>query len=153
MPTKEPNPQLWTLRLKQHKVTVLLFVEQTQSFSSIKADLLDALKGRGYTEINQRFLPSDAENIILGIPVDRNDPSKGWVGLDIPAMDTEDEIGSKKKLGGKRSVLNASPLGAGLRDGSLLAFKFRSEDAKKDDDGLDLDDSDWDVIMPSYDEE
>ncbi|MCJ1421386.1 hypothetical protein MMC32_007749 [Xylographa parallela] len=153
MPTEESNPQLWTLRFKQHKVTVLLFVEQTQPFSSIKADLLNALQGRGYSEINQRPLPSDAEDIILGLPIDKNDPSKGWIGLDIPAMDMEDETGNKKKMGGKKSVLNASPLGAGLRDGSLLAFKFRSENAKKDDDGLDLDDSDWDVIMPSYDEE
>ncbi|MCJ1395616.1 hypothetical protein MMC18_008502 [Xylographa bjoerkii] len=153
MPVKESNPQLWTLRFKQHKVTVLLFVEQTQSFSSIKSDLLDALKGRDYNEINQRSLPSDAEEIILGLPIDKNDLSKGWVGLDIPAMDIEDETGSKKKTGGKQSVLNASPLGAGLRDGSLLAFKFRSSHAKKDDDGLDMEDGDWDVVMPSYDEE
>lgn len=153
MPTKESNPQLWTLRFKQHKVTVLLFVEQTQSFSSIKSDLLDALKGRGYTEINQRSVPSDPEDIILGLPVDKNDLSKGWVGLDIPTMDVEDETGSKKKTGGNKSVLNASPLGAGLRDGSLLAFKFKSSDAKMDDDGLDMEDSDWDVVMPSYDEE
>ncbi|MCJ1288139.1 hypothetical protein MMC26_007494 [Xylographa opegraphella] len=153
MPTKDPNPQLWTLRFKQHKVTVLLFVEQTQSFSSIKADLLDALKERGYTEINQRSLPSDAQDIVLGLPIDKNDPSKGWVGLDIPAMELEDETGSKKTVGGKKSVLNASPVGAGLRDGSLLAFKFRSVDAKKDSDDLDMEDSDWDVVMPSYEEE
>ena len=114
--------------------------------------MLEALNERGYTEINQRALPSSAEDIILGLPINRNDLSKGWVGLDIPTMELEDEAGSKKQIGGKKSVLNSSPLGAGLRDGSLLAFKFRSEDAK-DNDGLDLKDSDWDVIMPSYDEE
>ena len=128
-------------------------MEQTQSFSSIKSDLLHALKTRGYTEINQQSLPSNADDITLGLPIDKNDPSKGWVGLDIPAMDVEDETGSKKKVGGKKCVLNASPLGAGLRDGSLLAFKFRRVDAKRDDDDLDMDDSDWDVVMPSYDEE
>ncbi|MCJ1398593.1 hypothetical protein MMC11_001793 [Xylographa trunciseda] len=152
MPTKESNPQLWTLRFKFHKVTVLLFVEQTQPFNLIKSDLLNALKERGYTDINQRPLPSDAEDIILALPVDKNDLSKGWVGLDIPAVDVEDETGSKKKTGVKKGVLNGSPLGAGLRDGSLLAFKFKNDNVK-DDDNADMEDSDWDVVIPSYDEE
>ena len=91
--------------------------------------------------------------MIFGIPVDKNDISKGWVGLDIPAVEVEDNLGSKKKVGGKKSVLNTSPAGAGLKDGGMLAFKFRGEDALVDQDGLDMDDNDWDVIMPTYEDE
>ena len=150
---KDPNPQLWTLRFKQHKVTILLFVEQTESFTSIKAEILQVLKERGLTELNGQPIPSDPEDIILAVLVDKNDPSKGWVGLDIPAMEIEDETRPKKKIGGKKSVLNANPLGAGLKDGTMLAFKFRKDHAKVDDDGLDIDDNGWDVIIPSYEEE
>ena len=35
----------------------------------------------------------------------------------------------------------------------MLAFKFRKEDAMVDEDGLDMNDNDWDVIMPSYEDE
>ena len=91
--------------------------------------------------------------MIFGIPVDKNDTGKGWVGLEIPAHEVEDDIGSKRKVGGKKSVLNASPAGAGLKDGGMLAFKFRNKDAMMDEDGLDLNDNDWDVIMPSYEDE
>lgn len=152
-PAKESTPQLWTLRFKQRKTTVLLYVEQTESFTSIKSELLKALKYPGHTEFNGHDLPQDPEDIVLGLPVDKNDLTKGWVGLNIPATVVEDESGSKKNVGGKRSVLNASPLGAGLKDGATLAFKFRHEGAKTDDDGLDLDDSDWEVIVPSYEDE
>ena len=151
--TKDIGPRSWTLRFKQHKITVLLFVEPSQSFTSIKLDLLEALKHRGYTELNGDPLPSDPESVIFGVPVDGSNPNKGWIGLDIPAMDLEDDAGVKKKVGGKKSVLNASPLGAGLKDGAMLAFKFKSEDAKMDEDGIDLDDGNWDVVIPSYDEE
>ena len=151
--TKEIGPRLWTLRFKQHKTTVLLFVEPSQSFTSIKSDLLEALRQRRNTELNGAPLPSDPEDVIFGVPVDMNNPNKGWVGLDIPAVDMEDDAKGKKKVGGKRSVLNASPLGAGLKDGAILAFKFRSEDVMMDEDGLDLDDSNWDVVIPSYDED
>ena len=128
-------------------------MEPSQSFTTIKSDLLEALRQRGGTEINGDPLPSDPEDVIFGVPVDKNDPNKGWVGLDIPATDTEDDAGGKKKVGSKKSVLNASPLGAGLRDGAMLAFKFRSDDAQMDEDGIDLDYSNWDVVIPSYDEE
>lgn len=83
------------------------------------------------------------------MPVDKNDISKGWVALEIPELDDGMTNGRAVKKG---SVLNQSPLGAGLKDGAMLAFKFRKQDAGADDLGMDLDD-DWDVIMPSYDDE
>ena len=152
-PTKDIDPRLWTLRFKQHKSTVLLFVEQNQLFTSIKADLLEALKKSGHTELNGQVIPTDPEDVVFGVPVDKNDIAKGWVGLDIPDQEEEDDAENRKKAGRENGVLNASPLGAGLKDGAMLAFKFLSEDAKMDGDGLDLDDSNWDVIIPSYEEE
>ena len=91
--------------------------------------------------------------MIFGLLVDKNDPSKGWVGLEIPEVELEDAAGGKRKIGGRKGVLNASPLGAGLKDGAILAFKFRDEGAKIDKDDLDMDDENWDVIMPSYEDE
>lgn len=143
----------WTLRFKQHKTTVLLFVEPGQSFDSIKQDLLDALKKIGRTDINGVSVPSDASNIILGLPVDKNDFSKGWVRLEILEMEAEDGVNGKKKVGGKKSVLNASPQGAGLKDGAVLAFRF-SESVNEDaDGGLDDDVGKWNVMIPSYEDE
>lgn len=63
--------------------------------------------------------------------------------LEIPEKD-DDEKETKSKGARKDSVLNASPLGAGLRDGAVLAFKFRRDDE---------DGGDWDVVMPIYEEE
>ena len=72
--------------------------------------------------------------------------------MDIPGLDGDDGVGGKKKTG-QNNVLNSSPLGAGLKDGAVLAFKFR--DGIKTENGLDVevDDSDWDVVLPNYEEE
>lgn len=151
-PMPDPDPQKWTLRFKQHKTTILLFVDQAQSFTSIKKDLLGAIAKTGRTELNGHPLPTDPEDVILGVPVERNDPSRGWMRLDIP--ETEVKVnGASKRVGGKKSVLNSSPLGAGLRDGAMLAFRFQEGGAGVDEDGLDGEEEGWDVLIPSYEEE
>lgn len=127
-------------------------MDQAQSFTSIKTDLLEAIKETGRTELNGQALPTDPEDVILGVPVEKNDPSKGWVRLDIP--ETEVQVnGNSKKIGGKKSVLNSSPLGAGLKDGAMLAFRFQTEGVIVDEDGLDIENDEWDVLIPSYEEE
>lgn len=141
--SKAPDQHYWTFRFKRHKTTILLFVTETQTFTSIKADLLEAIKATGISEINGAELPADPNDIILGLPVDKNDLTLGWVDLEIPEKD-DDEKETKSKGARKDSVLNASPLGAGLRDGAVLAFKFRRDDE---------DGGDWDVVMPIYEEE
>lgn len=80
------------------------------------------------------------------MPRDKNDISKGWVPLKIPEVEDGDTKGKGVKKG---SVLNGSPLGAGLKDGAMLAFRFTKEAAE---DEPDLDDE-WDVVIPSYDDE
>lgn len=133
----------WTLRFKIHKTTVFLFVTPTQSFTSIKADLLEAIKATGLKEINNISVPADPEDIIFGVAQDRKDPSRGWTGLEIPELD--DLTGAKKGVR-KGSVLNQTPQGAGLINGQAMAFKFRTE---KSDDMLD---DEWVVILPDPDE-
>lgn len=44
----------------------------------------------------------------------------------------------------KGSVLNASPLGAGLKDGAVIAFKFQGEAGG---------DGEFDVVIPTFEEE
>lgn len=98
-------------------------------------------------------IPSDPNEVVLGILVDKNDPTQGWVPLDIPAIAVEESDGRKKKIGGKDGVLNSTPLGAGLKDGSMLAFKFRIKSNNVDEEGMDQADDEWDVIIPSYEDE
>lgn len=152
-PLKEPDVLQWTLRFKQHKTTVLLFVDPGQSFDSIKQDLLDALKKSGRTELNGETIPSDINQVVFGVPVDKNDFTKGWVKFEIAETELEDGVGGKKKVGGKKSVLNASPQGAGLKDGAVLAFKFSKDGDGLDEDGVEVDDGVWDVVVPTYDEQ
>lgn len=148
--SKAPTPQHWTLRFKQHKTTILLFVSQNQSFGSIKSDLLEAIKATGIHDINGCALPTNPDDIMFGVPVDKNKPSKGWIDLEIPEIDGDEDAGGKSKGVRQSSVLNASPLGAGLKDGAMVAFKFREQGAEDVDNA---DSNDWDVIIPSYDDE
>ncbi|EGE01594.1 hypothetical protein TEQG_00639 [Trichophyton equinum CBS 127.97] len=142
----------WTLRLKNHNVTVLLLVSPVDAFDTIKATLLKALQIRGIKEINGKPVPDDAADIELGVPLDRNNLEKGWQPLAIPDGKTDKGAGK-----GKSSVFNSSPQGADLRDAQAIAFRFRKaseRSAVKDGDlEMDLDDPGWDVLIPSYDDE
>ena len=112
-------------------------MQPTQSFHSVKAELIASLKSSGKTEINGAEVPSDPDEIELGVPVDRNDLSQGWVEMELP--DDDEPIKKSKATNG--SSLHQTPQAAGLNDGFMLAFRFESEEG------------DWDVIMPSYDDE
>ncbi|KAL9000986.1 MAG: hypothetical protein Q9169_000470 [Polycauliona sp. 2 TL-2023] len=144
MPLDKPSPQQLTLRFKCHKTTILLFVSPHDSFASIKSKLLDALKVANITQIQGQPLPTKSDDVLLGVLINLNDPGVGWTSLEIPEKD--DKKGSKSS-----GVLNASPMGAGIKDGSMLAFKFRGDDSDADD--LDMGDSEWDVVMPTFDDE
>lgn len=85
--------------------------------------------------------------MILGVPVDKNDVEKGWVDLFITEPEDGERVVTLPK-GVRKNVLNASPLGAGLKDGAMLAFKFRGAGETATTEG-----DDWDVLMPSFDDE
>ncbi|KAF3483862.1 uncharacterized protein GIQ15_03186 [Arthroderma uncinatum] len=142
----------WTLRFKNHNVTVLLLISPVEPFDSIKTSLLEALNSRGIKEINGKVVPDDAADIEFGVPLDRNNLEKGWQPLAIRSE------GAGKAAGkGKSTVFNSSPQGADLRDSQAVAFRFRKpseRDASKDGDlDMDLDEPGWDVLVPTYDDE
>ena len=65
--------------------------------------------------------------------------------LEIP----EDSDDKKSRGSGKKSVFNASPHGAELKDSQAVAFRFR----KTEPEGMEVDDPGWDVLIPSYDDD
>lgn len=143
---KVAGPKQWTLRFKQSKTTILVLCQPSQPFNSVKQDLLEAIQATGSKDFNGEGIPSDPEDVILGLPVDKNNLDKGWVNLEIQGMENEDKKGKGAQNG---SVFNESPLGAGLKDGDMLAFKFRN---RVDDNAMD-EDFKWDVLIPSYEDE
>lgn len=122
-------------------------MDQSQSFTSIKQDLLEAILSTGLSELNGHPLPSDPDDVILGVPIDKNDPDRGWVDIHIPEAKEDEEEAHKSKKVKRDSVVNSSPLGAGLKDGSMVAFRFKRDEED------DLTDEGFDVVMPVYEEE
>lgn len=129
----------------------MLLVSPVEPFATIKETLMKALRVRNVTEINGQPVPEDASDIEFGAPVDRNNLEKGWRKLEVPGTGH-----GRRSTGGKKSVLNASPQGAGLKDFQAVAFRFRNAGDSKDEQGdmeIDSDDQGWDVLIPAYDDE
>lgn len=93
------------------------------------------------------------DEVELGIPLDKNNLKKGWVRLEVAEQDGTDAKGKRKSVGGKKGAPNASPLGADLKDGYPLAFRFGKLDPELDEDGMEVDDAGWDVEIASYEDE
>ena len=139
-----------------------------ESIATAKEQVLKALNARGLKDINGDPVSSDPSDIELGVPVDKNDLDKGWTRLqaDEPAFGEEKSSSTRRNTnrGGGSSV---SLQAADLKNGQLLAFRFRESKPEKtqgDDKGQpdlddiehEFDDPGWDVIVPSlddYDEE
>ncbi|OJD12202.1 hypothetical protein AJ78_07161 [Emergomyces pasteurianus Ep9510] len=149
----EPDSLKWTLRFKNHNVTILLLVSPAQSFESIKEELLKALKVRNIAEINGQPVPEEPDEIEFGIPLDRNNLEKGWEMLR-PATEEAGNEKKKQPLRGRKTVV-ISPEGAGLKDSQALAFRFRKpvEGENEDELGIGFDDPGWDVKIATYDAE
>lgn len=133
------------MRFKCHNTTILLLVSPNDPFDSIRETLLNALKSRGIKEINSKPVPEDASGIEFGVPLDKNNLEKGWTRLEIPEGDEKGRSSGK----GKKSIFNAGPQGAELKDSQALAFRFREAGAGD----MEVDDPGWDVLIPSYDDD
>jgi hypothetical protein len=155
MTQSKPDPLSWTLRFKKHKTTVLLMLPAQESIPSAKEKLHNALKARNIREVNGDPVPEHPADIELGIPIDRNEPEKGWVRLDRQTGEAEDEGTNGAGRPKKRSLAD-SLQGADIRDGQAIAFRFKrapggvGEVADSDEDFEDLG---WDVVLPSLDDE
>ncbi|KAK3073335.1 hypothetical protein LTR53_005183 [Teratosphaeriaceae sp. CCFEE 6253] len=187
-PAVPPTRHTWILRFKQHRTTILLHVDPLQKLSAVRAELLKAIQQTNPSGLlNGRAVPESAQDILLARPADSNDLSLGWEpigegsegGLDRTPKDDAKGKGKGKaavgptlsaKAGGKTDATD-SPQGVGLRDGGVVAFKFRSESVAKGGDAvIDIgEDGDekaldgetlvgearpekWDVVVPTMEE-
>jgi hypothetical protein len=186
-PAIKPTPNTWTLRFKHHRATVLLHVDPLQKLHSVRAELLKAVWQTARDgKLNGHAIPTDANDILLARPVDINDLTAGWEQLEADdgleeALRQADAKGksaasasaSSKASKANKDIATDSPMGAGLTDGGVVAFKFRSEmEGARDqggvDEGVDVEAGGeelegetlvgepgrqaWDVVLPSMDE-
>ncbi|KAJ4352026.1 uncharacterized protein N0V89_007372 [Didymosphaeria variabile] len=164
-----PSAQTWTLRLKSQKTTVLLHVDPLQTFPTIKEQLYKSLEETGLKNADSEpiSLPPSPSDIELGRPVNTNDPHKGFqLGeWEYSSLEEEGEdpkgkgkakAGRPKKSGtvGADSVKDC-PKGAGLRDGAVLAFRWKGNGSREDED-IEMADGRkadmWDVKLASYED-
>lgn len=102
----------WTLRFKNGKYTIVLLAEPLTPFTSLKTELLATLRERYpaglsfSTSTEPLPIPDSIHEVLLGVPVDTYEPSKGWVEI---ATDWN---------------IKESPKSLGLKDGSMIAFTF-----------------------------
>ncbi|TKA75653.1 hypothetical protein B0A55_05005 [Friedmanniomyces simplex] len=159
-PAIRPRPSTWILRFKHHRTTILLHVDPLQKLSSVRAELLKAVRQTcPHGTLNGHTVPDDEGDVLLARPVDSDDLSLGW-----QALEREDEVekavkedakgkgkaavGSSANKAGK-DKLTACPQGVGLQDGGVVAFKFRSEldaVARDKDEGIEVEEDDEDRL-------
>jgi len=142
----EINSTALTLRFKHGRHTILLFAQPLTPFSSIKSDLLAVLRERYPSGIQGPPpstdlvpIPDSILDVILGVPVDQYDMSKGWTELDTTA-------------GGE---IRESPKSLGVKDGSAIAFAFVTGDDAEErvGDGFWVEFSNVDELYPEEDAE
>lgn len=158
---EKPSPLHITLFFKCARHTVLLSVLPSTPFSEIKSLLLLALQVRNITSIADVLVPSPdhADQVELGIPKEKKDLKKGFVSLEMVEQMQIEVKGGKKKASGDKALPSESPAGAGLVDGSILAFRFKQHtdiDIHGDDGDDEAQipvDPGWNVELPRYDDE
>lgn len=185
-PSITPTSKTWTLRFKHHRTTVLLHVDPLQRFSSVRAELLKAVQQTHPDgKLNGHAIPDNTDDVLLARPADINDLSMGWEAI---GQDNDEDTfvdDSKSKGKGKAGVGAGTkgrpkkdnvvdcPQGVGLRDGGVVAFKFRSgadatvakdeveESVTENEEGERLDSEtlvgdaereQWDVVVPTMEE-
>lgn len=180
-PSIRPNSRTWTLRFKHHRTTVLLHVDPLQKLSSVRSELLQAVQQTHPDgTLNGHAIPETETDILLARPTDINDLSAGWELLERDddldnALEEQSSSKGKGKAGASKAKtskdkLTDCPQGAGLRDGGVVAFKFRGQtelEDKERDEGIDVEEDEkldgetlvgdpaaekWDVVVPSMEE-
>nr|POE92365.1 hypothetical protein CFP56_70436 [Quercus suber] len=164
-PSISISPRTWTLRFKHHRSTIILHVDPLQKFPLVRAELLKAIQQTNVGgQLNGVDVPSDCDAILLAKLKDNNNLRSGWEQLEKNDEDlfADDDMKGKGKAkapakSSNKSAVRDCPQGAGLRDGSMVAFKFKSE-AQAEGNGI-LDDEPflsepetWDVVIPSMEE-
>lgn len=182
MPVYDPTPDVWTIKFKNARTTVVLYVYQLQTLSRIKVELLHALKTANPSgQLNGATLPDSPDDIEFAKPRDPSNPgTSGWQSIeaDAPVEDFDADLfgggdvtpkgkGKAKAKGKANSAGHKdSPLGAGLKDNAIVAFRFKGQKTVSRpvgdnvDEGLGLDleeevahDADgWNVELPKFED-
>jgi len=178
MPVTDLSPDVWTIKFKNARTTVVLHVYQLQTLSSVKVELLHALNSACPSgELNGMTLPESPDDIELAKPRDfSNVESRAWQSIELDAQDDFDadlfgaggDITPKGKGKGKAKAKGAghkdSPLGAGLKDMCAVAFRFKGQKQlaipvhDDVDEGLGLEDDvvpdadGWHVELPKFED-
>ncbi|OQO14985.1 hypothetical protein B0A48_00367 [Cryoendolithus antarcticus] len=165
--------QTLTIRLKLHKTTILLHTEPTSKLSTLPVRLLATLHDTHASgKLGSYTIPNDPEDVLLANLRDPNDASLGWEEI---GQSTRMANGNGKAKAQKSSKSQANGVGqtvadAGIRDGIMLAFRFRTAAEKQaadaeDDEDVDVDEiatkctkadaaeAKWDVILPDLEDE
>ena len=121
----------------------MLVLPAQESVASTKEKLLNALQARGLKEINGDAIPEDPAGIELGQPIDRNQLQRGWISMD-PVPEESDKPGTKKSAKETLQSLN-------IQNGQAIAFRFKTSLDGDDDDDNGV--PEWDVVIPSLDDE
>ena len=163
-----PSPLTWTLRLKSHKTTVLVHVDPLTTFEAIKVSLYNALQETGFknAETDEPIpLPASAADIQLGRPVNINDANEGFkLGeWEYANAEEDDDEGGKAKAKGKGKAkadatagVRQCPKGAGLKDGTVLAFRWAGDGSWDGEDEFDVSEGKtgdmWGVKLASFED-
>lgn len=178
MPVYDATPEVWTIKFKNARTTIVLHVYQLQTLVSIKTELLHALKSANPSgQLNGTPIPDSPDDIQLAKPRDfANTGPSGWQSIELDAPnddfdadffgDGAGDMTPKAKGKGKAKAKLASskdcPLGAGLKDMCAVAFRFKGQKpvprpvADDVDEGLGLEDDvapdadGWYVEMPRF---
>jgi hypothetical protein len=155
MPASVPTSKWWTLRLKRGKKTVLVFADPAQSLSSLKQNLIEALKATNPSDkIDGQPIPTSLSEVELAKPIDQLDISQGWTLLDPLPFEDElgaDDIQNAAKSKAKSKSRDPSLKELGLKENHVLAFRFRQPESDDVDETLG-DDLGWKVEIPVYDD-
>lgn len=150
----EPTPLTWIVRFKYGKTTILLHLDPLTPLSTVKSNLLAALRETKPDGVQDRPLPSTYAQLRLAKPVDASDAEKGWESIEPDGdNDFEDEEPStaKAKAQAKKKLESTSAKAAGIKDGGVVAFTWLA-DGEDEDEGLDAKDVVWDVVLPTFED-
>ena len=116
-----------TLRFKHGNLTVFVFADELAPISQIKEDLLETLRDTNPDgllpspssgSLKQIPLPKSADDIILGVPDNRNDLTEGWSELN--TLSDKAAKGCPKSLGWR----NADALAFVINEGGKAKVEF-----------------------------
>lgn len=162
----QPTPAHLTLLFKYDKSTTLISVLPSQTLAEVKSILLAVLRSRNISTFpgTSVLLPIKPDDLELGVTKDRRDgrdASKGWIVAEDARSLNDGSKSSKKKSTSAKSDEPIKIIGdLDLKDGSYVAYRLKTSIDDLVDEGVDedmdlrgQDEMEWNVTVPSYDDE